>query len=343
MANPSQKVVNATQSYLASKLVEGALDGNIGMSLFLARAKAGMWRGAQEEVPFKFEKNVNGGSFSGADTLSTAMVDNTIKLTFDCKFNEIPTVLAKTDLSLNKTEMERADLMERQIASDAVDLADTIGNQFYQDGSGNGGKDILGLAGIVDDGTTLATIGGQARATYPALNATVTATGGTLTLAQMYTAWDAASEGNQEPDFILTTKSIRSLYNQLLDPKQRYDLVGELKGKDAMFAGVKQLMFRSAPVIGDSKCPSGLMYFLNSDSFEFRYLDKYEGATAAKFSLEELDGEPSGKEATSLGFHWTGWTQSTNQEVLVGRAVHAGNFVVKNPRYNAVLTGITGI
>lgn len=342
MAVPN-RVANATQEYLAAKLAEGALNGNTGMSLFLARSKAGLWRGSQETLAFKFAKNQNGGSFSGADLLPTAMVNNTIKLIYDCKFNEIGTVLAKTDLSLNRTEMERADLMERQIASDAADLADTIGTQFYGDGTGNGGQDILGLGAIVDDGTNVATIGGQSRATYPALNATVTASGGTLTLALMYAAWDAASEDSQEVDLILTTKTIRSLYNQLLEPKQRFDLIGEMSKRDAMFAGVKQLMFRTAPVVADSKCTTGVMFFLNTTSFEFRYLDKYYDATPAKFSLDELEGEPSPDAIRSLGFHWTGWVQSTNQEVLVGRAVHAGNFVAVNPRYNAKITGITGI
>ena len=177
------RVSNATQNYLMPKLVEGVLTGNVGLSYFLARSKSGVWKGAQVEVPFKYATNANGGSFVGFDTLATAAVDNTLKLTYDAKFNYQDVSLAKTDLALNDTDKQVADLMKRQIASDTVDLADKLGTQFYADGTGNSGKDILGLAAIVDDGTSVATIGGQSRSTTPQLDATVTASGGTLTLA----------------------------------------------------------------------------------------------------------------------------------------------------------------
>jgi len=335
------RVSNATKNFLMPKLVEGVLQGNIGVSFFLVRAKK--WRGAQEEVPFKFEKNANGGSFTGFDLLNTAAVDNTIKLTYDAAFNEISVVLPKSDLSLNDTEEKVADLMERQIMSDAFDLADNIGNQFYGDGTGNGGKDLLGLEGIVDDGTNVATIGGQARATYPALNGSVTASGGALTLALMYAEWDNVQEGMQEPSLILTTKTVRSLYNQLLEPKERYTL--PVSGRDKLFmtTGAEQLAFRSAPIVADSKCPAGLMYFLNERSLEFRALPKWPLAEPINFMMEAMDGEPSPEIPKGLGFHWTGWVKPVNQEAIVGRVIHAGNFIVKNPRYNGKLTGITSI
>lgn len=337
----SNRVSNATKNYLMPKLVEGVLTGNIGISYFLVRAKK--WMGAQHEVPFKYSKNTNGGSFSGFDLLNTAAVDNTIKLTFDAKFNEISVVLPKSDLALNDTEEKVANLMERQVMSDAYDLADTIGTQFYADGTGNGGKDLLGLNAIVDDGTSVATIGGQARATYTALKGTVTASGGTMTLAQLYTLWDTVSEGAQEPTLILTTKTVRSLYNQLLEPKERYMLPVSSKDKLFMTTGAEQLSFRSAPVVADSKCPSGTLYMLNENSFEFRALTKWPMAETINYNVAAMDGEPSASVPKGLGFHWSGWTKPVNQEAVVGRVIHAGNFVTMNPRYNGKLTGVTGI
>jgi hypothetical protein len=339
----SNRLANATKNYLAPKAVEGVLTGNVGLSYFLVRSKRGAWKGAQVEVPFKHSKNTNGSSFNGFDTLSTSAVDNTIKLTYDAKFNEIPVVLPKTDLSLNETEEQVADLMERQMASDASDLADNLGTQFYGDGTGNSGKDILGLGAIVDDGTSVTTIGGQSRSTYTGLQGTVTASGGTMTLAQLYTLWDNVSEGSQEPDLILTTKTIRSLYNQLLDANERYTVPMSPRDKFYMTTGAEQLAFRSAPVVADSKCPAGKLFMLNSNSFKFHALKRYEGAEAVNLSLDEMSGTPSPDVPKGLGFFWTGWTRPTNQEAIVGRMVHAGNFVADNPRYNGVLTGVTGI
>lgn len=339
----SNRVANATKNYLMPKLVEGVIQGNVGLSYFLVRAKSGVWRGAQMEVPFKHSSNSNGGSFSGFDTLSTSAVDNTIKLTYDCKFNYQSVVLPKTDLALNKTEEEVADLMLRQISSDAVDLADRLGTQFYGDGTGNGSKDLLGLGAIVDDGTSVSTIGGQSRSTFTALQSTVTASGGTLDLAKMYTLWDNVSFGIQEPTMILTTKTVRSLYNQLLDANERYTLPVSARDKLYMTTGADILAFRGAPVVADDKCTSGVMFFLNERSIEFATLENYPESEAINFSVEELDGVPSPDVPKGLGFKWTGWVMPTNQEAVIGRIIHAGNFVVKNPRFNGKLTGITSI
>lgn len=337
----SNRVADATKNYLMPQLVEGVLQGNIGISYFLVRSKK--FSGAQVEIPFKWQKNTTGSSFSGFDLLTTAAVDNTIKLTYDAKFNEISVVLPKSDLALNDTPEKVADLMKRQTMSDAYDLADNIGTQFYADGLGNGGKDMLGLAAIVDDGTTAATIGGQARATYTALNSTVTASGGTMTLAKLYTLWDSVSEGNQEPSLILTTKTVRSLYNQLLTPNERYSLPVSGKDKLYMTTGAEQLAFRSAPIVADSKCTSGVLFMLNEKSIEYKAIPKWPMAEAINFAPEEMNGEPSPDVVKGLGFHWGGWVKPTNQEAIVGRVIHAGNMVALNPRFNGKLTGITGI
>lgn len=339
----NQALRNATQNWLSPKLVEGALKGNTGLSYFLVRGKAGSWNGNQVEIPFKFQENPNGGSFSGMQLLSTGEANNQIMLTFNPKFVEQPTVLAKTDLSVNNTKMGVANLMKRQVASDTADLAQKLGRMFYGDGTGNSGLDILGLGAIVDDGASVATIGGQSRATYPALQSDVTAaTNGILDLATMYAADDAATEANETPDLVLTTKAIFSMYNRLLDPKERYMV--DVTGPERLFlkTGAKRLAFRTAQVVADSLCPTGLMFFLNSESFEFLTLPYY-GGKAVNFAADEMEGLPSPDVVDSLGFYSTDWIPGQNQEGLVMRTVLSGNFAVKNPRYNAKITGITGI
>lgn len=116
--------------------------------MFLKNAKP--WGGAQMEIPIKWQLNPNNGSFSGMDTLSTAAVDNTVKMTFDAKFNNQSVVLPKTDIALNNTPEKVADLLERQVASDAYDFALSLASQLYSDGTGNSNKDLTGLAAAVD-------------------------------------------------------------------------------------------------------------------------------------------------------------------------------------------------
>lgn len=337
----SQRLQNATTELLLPKLVEGVLTGNTGISYFLARSESDTWDGYQIRSAFKFEASTNGSSFAGFDTLSTQPDNNTISLIYNCAFNEMPVVLPKTDIAVNNTEKKVADLIKRQIASNTYDLASNLGTQFYADGTGNSGKDILGLGAIVDDGTSVATIGGQSRATYPSLKGTVTASGGTLTLAKMYTLHDTVSQGSEEPDLVLTTKTIYSLVQQLNIPFQRYMI--DMKGSDKLFLGSQVPVFRGAMVVKDDKCPIGKLFMLNSKSFKFYTLRDWPGAEKVGFSMEEMDGEPSPNVPEGLGFHWTKFREVINQEAWVGRIIQAGNFVVNNPRYNGVLTGITGI
>lgn len=331
----TNRVANATKNFLFPKLVEGVVTGNKVTAMFLKKAKG--WAGAQIEIPFKHATNSNGGSFIGLDTLSTAAVDNTIKLTFEAKFTYQNVTLPKTDLALNDTPEQVANLLERQVSSDTYDLALKIATQLYSDGTGNSSKDITGLAAAVDDGTSAATYGGQTRATYTQLNSTVTASSGTLTLAKMYTLFDACAQGSEEPNKILTTKAVRSFYNQLLTPSERYT------NPDAMGTGASKLMFRGAPVEADTACTSGVMFMLNEDSFDYYAIKKYPNGEAINYAPEMMDGEPDPSVPKGAGFFFGGWTTPTNQEAVIAKIVHGGNLICKNPRYNGKLTGITGI
>jgi hypothetical protein len=331
----SNRVAEATKNYLYPKLVDTVVTQTEINSMFLKGSKA--WAGAQMEIPVKTSANTNNGSFSGFATLSTTAVDNTRKMTFDAKFFYQSTVLPITDISLNDTVEKVADLMERQVSSDAFDMGVAVATQLYSDGTGNGGQDFTGLAAAVDDGTSVATYGGLSRATFPSLNATVTSSAGTLTLAKMYTLWDTVMQGMQSPSVILTTKNGRSLYEQLLLPNLRYS------DSSSLSVGASKLMFREAKVVADAACTTGKMFFLNESTFQFYAIKNWQGGTAIKYAPEAMDGEPNPSQVTGLGFYETEWTRPTNQMVLNKFIVLGGNLICKNPRYNGVLTGITGI
>lgn len=335
-----QKVADATLNFLYAKLVDTVITGTRINQMFLKGAKP--WSGAQEEIPIKFSLNTYGTSFIGADTLPTTIVNNTVKMTFDAKFFAQPTNLTSTDVALNQTEMQVADLMERQQESDAADMMYAVAQQLYGDGTGNSSKDFTGIGAAIDDGTSVATYGGLARSTYSSLNATVTASSGTLTLAKMYTMWDTLQQDQQQPSVILTTKAVRSLYEQLLLPNLRYSSWNKL----GVGADKDGLMFREAAVIGDSAAQvnqSGKMWFINEDTFQFKALKKFPRGTAIKYGLDQMDGEPNSVSPMGLGFFSTEWLSPVNQLTLNKFVVLGGNLLCKNPRYNGVLTGITGI
>jgi hypothetical protein len=313
--------------------------------------RAQKFSGERMKFPVKYSKNTTGTSFAGFDTFSTAATDNRVNLEFVPKFYQITCALPLDELSVNATEERVINLAKIELASTAQDAADDIGTLFYSTGTGNGSKDFLGLEAIVDDGSNASTYGTLARATYPTLSSTVTASSGTLTLAKMDTLYNAATSGSQKPTVGLTTESIFSWYGQLLTPQERIAKdVSMMKSPGNMGkagtgmiggTGFTGLFFKGFPILADEKAPAGILYFLNED-----FLDWYGLPMAmtspAKFRSQDIEGNDY-SEVEGLGFSWSGWIKPTNSASVVGHVYLGGELISANPKRHAKLTGITGI
>jgi len=205
------RVTTTTQSKLLPKVVDTVLNSNVFATRVLG--KASKWNGERMKFPIKHAKNATGTSFSGFDTFSTAATDNRVNLEFTPKFYQMTVSLPMDELSVNATEEKVLDLAKLEMQSTAQDMADDIGTLFYGDGTGNGSKDFMGLEGIVDDGTNVATYGALSRTTYSSqLRSTVTASSGLLSLAKMATLYSAVTSGSQKTTLGLCSETIFNLY-----------------------------------------------------------------------------------------------------------------------------------
>lgn len=335
-----QRIQTTVQTKYLPKVVDTVLNSNVFFQRVVRAAK--QWQGRKLEVPFKYAKNSTGGSFSGFDTLSTNATDNRAKMEFFPKFYNMTVALPGDELSVAESagEQEILNLMKLTIQSDTEDAADDLGTMFYADGTGNSSKDLLGLAALVDDGGTVATIGGQSRSTYSTLQSTVTASGGTLTLAKLDTLWSAVTSGNQKPTLGLTTETIFNLYGQLLRPQERINKeVGLMKGMKSG-TGFTSLSYNGMPIVADEKCTSGVLFFLNEDFIDFYALTMY-GTKPIKYSgqIEGNDYEAP----VGLGFSWSDWIKPANSASVVGHIYFGGQLITNNPKRHGKLTGITGI
>lgn len=200
----------------------------------------------------------------------------------------------------------------------------------------------MGLAGIVDDGTTLAAYGGLTRATYdPYLDSTVTASSGTLTLAKLDTLWAAVTSGSQKPTAGFVTETVFNLYGQLLRPQERINKeASRMKGGLFGTTGFTALEYNGKPVIMDEKCTSGLFIFLNETFVDWYALPMHGAKNIAyKSQIEGNDYDsPLG-----LGFSWSDWIIPANAASVVGHIYFGGQFITTNPKRHGKLTGITGI
>lgn len=118
--------------------------------------------------------------------------------------------------------------------------------------------EIMGLKGLIDDATNVATFEGLARGTYIWWKSYVNSntTQRSLTDALMHTTYlEAKKKG--DPKYALTHFDVFSAYGQLLTPDRRYSDTMTLKGG---FTGVN---FNGIPVVADYDCPYDEMYFID--------------------------------------------------------------------------------
>lgn len=333
-----QRIQTTVQTKYLPFVVDTVLNSNV---LFQRVVRAGKkWSGRTLRVPIKTSKNTTGGSFRGFDTFSTAATDNRQVLEFTPSFYQITCALPGDELSVADTEDKVLDLMKLTIQSDTEDMADDLGTIFYADGTGNSSKDPLGLAALVDDGTSVSTIGGLSRSTYATLASTVTASSGTLTLAKVDTLWSNVASGSIKPSAIYTTETVFNLYGQLLRPQERImkeaGRMKELVGG----TGFTALEYNAKPVIQDEKCTSGAFIMLNEKFVDWYALPFFNAKPVAyKSQVEGNDYDaPMG-----LGFSWSDWIIPANSGSVVGHIYFGGQFITTNPKRHGKLTGITAI
>ena len=342
----NNQVDTLTLECIAPQVVDTVLRANEFTTKMLSKTKE--FRAATIDFPIKYRKGTATQSFSGFDTLPSSFTDTRILMKFNPRFNAANIALALTDIAANNTPAKVLELTEVEMASRAQDLADSIGDQLYSDGTGNANKDFIGLAYIVDDTSS---IGGLSRTTYTTLASTVTAaSSNVLSLFKMRTLYNAIADASVVPTETYAPYEVWALYEQLLQPQEKIQKEVTLAPNFKGYTGFNALMFAGLPVIADRKATSGVMFMLNSNFINFHGLKAFSGSD----SSGGFAGKPisvgsklftgnSYEAGENLGFFWTGWIKATTQLAYNSFVVVGGNLVTDNPRRHGKLTGVTAI
>lgn len=292
----------------------------------------------------KYQKGVASVAFNGFDQLPTSQQPVSVNMTFYPTFVATNVALAGSDLSINKTPMQRLNLMRTMMKSRSQDGADDIGNFFQGDGTGFGGKAPNGLGNIVDDGSTASTFGGLSRATYSGLNATVTASGGTISLLKVRQLSNSITDGRVAPTFAITDYTTWSYFEQLLQPFQ-LNTYTNFQNMDAGTGyAAKGMIWDGLTVYKDKKVTAGTFYLLNMNYLKFYGLNWWEGE-AVSLTDKNIKGniyEYNPANATKA-FTWTNWIKAYGQGAVNGFMIMGGQLVCTDPFRNGKLTGITGV
>lgn len=207
--------------------------------------------------PLIYGENSTVGSYSGYDTISLTPQSGISAAEFDWKQYAVSIAISGIEEAKNNGEQALVNLLEAKVMQAEESMKEGFNAMFFGDGTGNSGADWNGLENLVE---ASGTVGGINRATSgnEFWQSYEENTAGALSQADMTTAYNTVSVGNDHPDFIITTQTLFEKYESLLTPQLRYT---DTKTADS---GFQNLLFKAAPVTFDVDCPTGNMYFLNS-------------------------------------------------------------------------------
>lgn len=268
--------------------------------------------------PILYDK-LNAGSYSGLDTFDISRRPTKTVLQFDwAQYYVNLTVDGRTLIKTSGAGTKILDLVEAEMETARLTLADLIGTDIYLDGTGNSNKAILGLIAGIDSGANVATYGGINRndgsVQATAVQGNLNTTGGALSLALVNTGMGSATIQPHRPDLLITTQSMWDRFWERSQPSQRTPSGPGFD--DLARVGFSAINFNGAAVVVDSKCASGNLWGLNTDFIKL---------------LIHRDRD----------FQFTGFQKPDNQDALLGQILWAGQLVVQAPRLQVRMTGLS--
>jgi len=277
-----------------------------------------------EEIMYNDTSTNNTNSYSGFETLNISPNSPISAAQFSIAQYASAVTISGLEMLQNSGKEAIIDLLEGRIKVAEAQLANRINLDLYGDGTGNGGKNLTGLAAAVADSPSSGTYGGISRSTWSFWRnqafSGVTNGGAAVSAAniQSYMTQLAIKlvRGTDKADLIVADNNYYNLYVNSLQAIQR------VTDPEMAGSGFASLKFYGGGTSADvvlgggigAQEPANHMYFLNTDYIFFR-------------PHKDRNFVPIGGER-----------QSVNQDAIVKLIGWAGNLTASGAQFNGVLT-----
>jgi hypothetical protein len=258
-------------------------------------------------VPVSIARFASRGWYQGDEALPVASNDKVFNLIFPWAQYNVSIPISNLNKLKNAGSAKVIDHVKSEMDMAKRDVMDAFGTGLYS--AGTDAKSIYGARCFL---STSATYGGVSMATESWLQSKIDATTTVTSLAKIQERYEAASEPPIKPNFITCTETIFNSYMNLLTPIQRYT------DSKLASAGFENVLFRGAPVVEDSYCPSAHMIMWNLDYFNIY------SQSSRQFPGEFID-----------------FVTPTNQDAAVAHILWMGAAICKAPRFHGALTALT--
>ena len=272
-----------------------------------------------EEIMYNDPATNNANSYSGYEVLNITPDSPISAAQFSITQYADSVTMSGLEMLQNSSKEAIIDLLDGRMQVSEARLLNRISTDLYGDGTGNGGKNITGLAAAIATSPSSGTYGGINRAnwTFWRNQATTGANSAALIQAAMTTAAIKSVRGNDKVDLIIAVNTLYSRYVESLQAIQR------IAGVDEGAAGFASLKFYGGGMSADVVLGGGIgaqetatyMYMLNTNYIFFR-------------PHKERNFVPIGGER-----------QSINQDAIVKLYGWAGNLTCSNASQQGILTG----
>lgn len=210
--------------------------------------------------------------YSGYDTIDYQDKQLFTAAEYQIKLCAVPVAVSGEDMLKNSGKEQIIDLFEKRVDNACKTIVNQMGKAVYSDGTGSDGKEIGGLRLLVADSPSTGTVGGIDRSLggneFWRNKAKTSALTSENILEEMNKMYLSLSRGSDRPDLIVADETLYSLYENALQPHQRFTNAKTAEG------GFMNLKFKGADVIFDGgqggNCPENHMYFLNTNYIYLR-------------------------------------------------------------------------
>jgi len=321
-------IIATTIQSRSGELADNLTNNNALLRRLKARGNVRPFSGGNvilEEIMYNDPSTDNSASYSGYEAINISPDSPISAAQYSIKQYADAVTMSGLEMLQNSGKEQIIDLLDGRMMVSEARLLNRIGSDIYQDGTGNGGKNITGLAAAVPDVPTTGTYGGIDRATWafwqPKKFSGVTDGGGAVSVAniQQYMTKLALQlvRGTDMPDLIVADTNYYALYANSLQAIQRVTSDG---GGDAG-AGFASLKFYGGGTQADVVLDGGIgaaatanhMWFLNTKYIFFR-------------PHKDRNFVPIGGER-----------QAVNQDAIVRLYGWAGNLTVSGSQFQGVL------
>ncbi len=230
-------IIATTIQHRSGELANNWENNNAAMRQMRAKGNVRPFSGGNvilEEIGYTDAATINANSYSGYEVLNIAPNSPISAAQFSITQYAAAISMSGLEMLQNSGKEAIIDLMEGRIKITEGQLLNRMDYDFYQDGTGNAGKNLTGLAAAVPDDPTTGTYGGISRSTWSFWQSQyyrgVTDGGAAVSAANiqqyMTTLALRCVRGNDKPDLWIGDATYFAFYVNSLQAIQRVQSMG---------------------------------------------------------------------------------------------------------------------